>query len=194
MHCIRCQLLGCQFHVTTSRLSGYYHTILLLLESTVQRHSACIQEDLLLLGQHNLARWSWLLQEQAWARRSPRTPGNPSSSFSPGMLLFIVLPAPTSFQFLKCFPQSGTVPHTPVIPEESSRQILVLDIILLFRPRPIGCTPIFAHHPPPTPPTILPPSQVTSFNYKLLATHPSTPGFLFPLPQYFLNRCLRTSA
>lgn len=74
--------IRCQLHVTISCLSQtlcnqqpwrsgenltffqhhrHLDNILLLLESTVQRHSACIQEDLLVLGQHNLARWSWLL-------------------------------------------------------------------------------------------------------------------------------------
>lgn len=111
----------------------------------MQSHSACIQEDLLVLGQHNLTRSSRLLptahssqdcrwaqiqgswQEQAQARRSLRAPENSSSSFSAGMLLLIILPAPTSFQFLKCFPQSGMVLQTHVIPEGSSLQIQVLD-------------------------------------------------------------------
>lgn len=163
---IRCQLLECQFHVTVSCLSQtlcnqqpwgsrgnltffqhcrHLDNILLLLESTVQSHSACIQEDLLVLGQHNLTRSSRLLpaapssqdccwaqiqgslQEQAQARRSLRAPENSSSGFSAGMLLLIILPAPTSFQFLKCFPQSGMVLQTHVIPEGSSLQIQVLD-------------------------------------------------------------------
>lgn len=74
---IRCQLLGCQFHISISRLSRtlcnqqawgskgnltffqqcrHLDNLLLLLESTVQRHSARAQEDLLVLGQHSLTR------------------------------------------------------------------------------------------------------------------------------------------
>lgn len=74
---IRYQLLRCQFHITISHLSGtlcnqqargsrgnltffqqhkHPDNILLLLESTVQRHSACTQVDLLVLGQHSLTR------------------------------------------------------------------------------------------------------------------------------------------
>lgn len=74
---IRCQLLGCQFHITISYLSRtlcnqkawgsrgnltffqqhrHLDNLLLLLESTVQRHSTCTQEDLLVLRQKSLTR------------------------------------------------------------------------------------------------------------------------------------------
>lgn len=137
---------------------------MLLLESTVQRHSACTQEDLLVLGQHSLTRLdlapansTQLSQESCRAQvlgslqnrqGGHQVPGNPSSSYLPEMLLLIILPAPTSFQFLKCIPQSGTVPQTHIIPEESSHQILVLDtFLLLSRPQLISCMPIFFSSP-----------------------------------------------
>lgn len=231
---IRCQLLECQFHVTVSCLSQtlcnqqpwgsrgnltffqhcrHLDNILLLLESTVQSHSACIQEDLLVLGQHNLTRSSRLLptahssqdcrwaqiqgsrQEQAQARRSLVCPRKLQQRL---LSRDAVTHHITSSHQLPVPEMLPTIWHGSANPRHPRRKFTPDPgpgyLFLLPRRQPISCTPFFVHHPLQRPQTCLPPNQITSINNKLLATHPRTPGFLFPPPRYFLNRCLRTSA
>lgn len=87
----------------------------------------------------------------------------------------MLLPAPTSFQFLKCF-----------IPEESSHQILVLDtFFLLSKPWQISSSPflLIIHLQDPT--LVFPQDK----------SLPLITGYWppFHLHQCFLNWCLRTS-
>lgn len=197
---IRCQLLGCQFHISISHLSGtlcnqqawgskgnltffqqcrHLDNFLLLLESTVQRHSA--QEDLLVLGQHSLTR------ADLAPAYSTQLPGELQSSGAglPARTAKVKevtkcqeSPAATAYQRC-CYSSHYQLPpvssswnasHNPAqFPKTTSSQKKA-------HRRSWSCTsfsfsldhnwscPFFSHHPPPRLLTSLPPSQVTSIN------------------------------
>lgn len=199
---IRCQLLGCQFHITISHLSGtlcnqqawgsrgnltffqqcrYLDNILLLLGSTVQRDSACTQEDLLVLGQHSLPR---LDLGPAYSTQLPGELQSSGARLAAGtgtdkeVTKCQETPAAAAYQrccyssYYQLPPVSSswnTSHNLAQFPKSTSSQKKVLirswtpSSFSLDHNWSLAC-PFFSHHPPPRLHTSLPPSQVTSIN------------------------------